>query len=299
MDDIVRRQTGLDVQLRLQMLNPIEVLKNVRPNVLDGAMCLDPEEVGAGAQGAIALAVAKAYADIVRSPVVLAIEEPELYLHPHGCRHFYRLLQEFSNAGLQVIYTTHERSFVNAGDFDSIHIVRKLGGQTEVSSGRGLQIQGRDRLRVQSRFNDRVNEVFFSTAVVLLEGDPDEIACRAALTSMETDLDRRSISILAVGGQNEIPIFAELLAGLDVPAVALVDEDPGNQASAAARTRIALHIPNARILLQSPNLETLWGLQQKPSRVDAMEVFAAACANAQNVPQVYRDLNTLLSQLAP
>lgn len=299
MDNIVRRQTGLDIQLRLQMLNPIEVLKNVRPNVIDGTMCLDPEEVGAGAQAAIALAVAKAYADIVRNPVVLAIEEPELYLHPHGCRHFYQLLQEFSQSGLQVVYTTHERSFVNIGDFDSVHIIRKVGGQTEITSGRRLHIQGRDRLRMQSRFNDKVNEVFFSAAVVLVEGDPDEIACRIALASLGTDLDRRSISIVAVGGQNEIPVFAELLAGLHVPSVALVDEDPANPASAATRGRIAQHIPRAQILLQSPNLETVWGLPQKPTRTDAMTTFPTACASPQNIPQVYRDLNALLTQLVP
>jgi predicted ATP-dependent endonuclease of OLD family len=299
MDDIVRRHTGLNVQLELQVLDPIEVLKNVRPRVIEPGLTVDPEECGAGVQGAIAVAVAKAYADIVRNPVVLAMEEPELFLHPHGCRHFYRLLQEFANAGLQIIYTTHERSFVNVGDFDSIHIVRKVAGQTEVTSGRTLQIQGRDRLKMQSRFNDKVNEVFFAAAVVLVEGDPDEIACRAALASVGADLDRRSISIVSVGGQTEIPVFAELLTGLSIPAVALVDEDPTNALSAATRGRIGQHLPPANILLQRPNLERMWGLQQKPNRVEAMAVFPAATANPQNVPQVYRDLEILLRQLAP
>src|SRR5260370_38772195 len=103
-------------------------------------MTIDPEECGAGVQSAIALAVAKAYADIVKNPVVLALEEPELYLHPHGCRHFYRLLHEFAGAVLQIIYTTHERSFVNVGDFDSVHIVRKIARQTESTSGPTVDI---------------------------------------------------------------------------------------------------------------------------------------------------------------
>jgi putative ATP-dependent endonuclease of OLD family len=299
MDDIVRRQTGLNIHLQLQAVNAIEVLKNVRPSVIEAGMTIDPEEVGAGVQSAIALAVAKAYADIFRNPVVLAMEEPELYLHPHGCRHFYRLLQEFSQAGLQVIYSTHERSFVNVGNFDSVHIVRKVGGQTEVTSGRALNIQGRDRLRMQSRFNDRANEVFFGAAVVLVEGDPDEIACRSALEALGADLDRRSISVLGVGGQGEIPIFSELLTGLHIPAIALVDEDPGNAVSLANRARVGQHLPAANILLQRPNLETLWGLQQKPSRVEAMVIFPASCAQPQNIPQVYRDLQALLDQFAP
>jgi putative ATP-dependent endonuclease of OLD family len=299
MDDIVRRQTGLNIQLQLQILNPIEVLKNVRPSVIEDGMRVDPEETGAGVQSAIALAVAKAYADIVRNPVVLALEEPELYLHPHGCRHFYRLLQEFSQAGLQVIYTTHERSFVSIGDFDSVHIVRKVGHQTEVTSGRTLNIAGGARLRMQSRFNDKVNEVFFSAAVVLVEGDPDEIACRAALDALGADLDRRSISIVAVGGQTEIPVFAELLTGLHIPVIVLVDEDPTNPASAANRARIAQHLPAANILLQTPNLETLWALPRKPNRVDAMATFPAVCGTPANIPRVYGDLDALLHRLAP
>ncbi len=299
MDDIVRRQTGLNIQLQLQVLSPIQVLKNVRPYIVDGGMTIDPEECGAGVQSAIALAVAKAYADIVKNPVVLALEEPELYLHPHGCRHFYRLLHEFAGAGLQIIYTTHERSFVNVGDFDSVHIVRKIAGQTEVTSGRTLHIGGAGRLKMQSRFNDRANEVFFAVAVVLVEGDVDEIACRSALEALGTDLDRRSISILSVGGLSEIAIFAELLTGLGIPAVALVDQDPGNAVSAGRRAAIAQHLPAAQLLLQVPSLEGLWGLAQKPTRVDAMAHFPAASANPQDIPQVYRDLQVLLGNLAP
>jgi putative ATP-dependent endonuclease of the OLD family len=299
MDTIVRRQTGLNVQLQLQVINPIQVLKNVRPYIVDSGMVIDPEECGAGVQSAIALAVAKAYADIVKNPVVLALEEPELYLHPHGCRHFYRLLHEFAGAGLQIIYTTHERSFVAVGDFDSVHIVRKDAGQTEVESGRNLHIRGVDRLRMQSRFNDRANEVFFAAAVVLVEGDVDEIACRSALEGLGVDLDRRSISILSVGGLSEIAILAELLTGLGIPTVALVDEDPGNAVSAGRRAAIAQHLPAAQLKLQVPTLEGLWGLAQKPSRVDAMANFPTRCANPANIPRVYRDLQTLLGNLAP
>ena len=105
---------------------PIEVLRAVRPIIVEGDIRNDAEELGSGAQSALAVAIAKAYADIVRQPMILAVEEPELYLHPHGCRHFYKLLRHLSEAdNLQVIYTTHERSFVNAGDFADIHIVRK------------------------------------------------------------------------------------------------------------------------------------------------------------------------------
>jgi predicted ATPase len=33
---------------------------------------------------------------------MIAIEEPELFLHPHGMRHFYRLLRELASNGIQM-----------------------------------------------------------------------------------------------------------------------------------------------------------------------------------------------------
>lgn len=297
-DDFVRRQTGLDVQLDFRLLHPMEVLKNVRPYVLDSSMTHDPEDVGAGVQSALAVAIAKAYADIVRRPLILAIEEPELYLHPHGCRHFYRLLRELSEHGLQIIYTTHERSFVSAGDFKDIHIVRKAAGETTVRSGSTLNLgTSQDRLRLQSKFNERLNEVFFASCVVLVEGDPDEIACKCALEAQGLELDRQSISVIALGGNQEIPTVAELLSGLGIPTIALIDGDPGNAQTAALRTRIEEILGPENTFLTSPNLEGLFNLPRKPSRVEAMTFFPSWSTNtASMIPQVYRDLAARISQ---
>jgi energy-coupling factor transporter ATP-binding protein EcfA2 len=298
-DDFVRRQTGLDVSLEFEALDPIEVLKGVRPYIHDGQMISDAEEVGAGVQSALAVGIAKAYAEIVRQPLILAIEEPELYLHPHGCRNFYRLLTELSQQGLQIIYTTHERSFVNAGEYDAIHIIRKAGGATNVTSGSALHFGGqRDRLRLQSKFNERINEVFFAQAVVLVEGDPDEIACRCALTREGLDLDRQSISVVSVGGINEILLIAQLLHGLDIPTFALVDEDPGNAATQRAIADMSALLGPGLVFLQSPNLEGLFGLANKPSRVSSMTLFPQWFGVAANLtPPVYINLANAIRAL--
>ena len=83
---------------------------------------------------------------------------------------------------------------------------------------------------------------------------------RCGAFSVENIAENYPGSIIAVGGQTEIPVFSELLAGLMIPTFAVVDEDPNNLASAAVRQRIAQHLPAANILLQRPNLETMWNL---------------------------------------
>lgn len=296
-DDLVRRQTGLEAGLDFRAVDPLEVLKTVRPFLIEGDMNSDPEEVGAGVQSALGVAIARAYAEIVRQPLVLALEEPELYLHPHGCRHFYRLLQELTRTGLQVLYTTHARAFISAGDFESLHIVRKTDGPTAVTSGRTyVPLAGVDPLRIQSKFNERLNELFFSLAAVLTEGDPDEIACRCAMDRLGVDLDRRSISILALGGKDEIAVVSHLLVALGIPVFALLDEDPGNADSAATRGRVAGIVGPQRVLLHRPTLEGMFGLPRKPNKVHAMANFPQWFGRAGNLtPQVYVDLAAALN----
>ena len=291
-DEFVRRQTGLGVKLDLKPIDPLSILKMVRPFVQEHALSFDAGEVGAGLQSAIAIGIAKAYADLIRVPVILALEEPELYLHPHGCRHFYQLLKGLAGDGLQIVYTTHSRSFVDVGEFDSVHIVRKADGKTKVTSGKSLSLSSlKDRLRRQSKFNERINEVFFASFVVLTEGPADEIACRCALEKLYVELDRQSVSVVSLGGKNEIPIVAEVLAGLGIPTVGLMDEDPSDPSTLQVRMRIEQILGCSGLFLQSPNLEGLYGLSGKPGRAEAIAFFPIWFAQASNaVPQVYLDL---------
>jgi energy-coupling factor transporter ATP-binding protein EcfA2 len=288
--DLVRRQTGLGIQLNFRLVDPMEALKGVRPYVIDPPMNSDPDDVGAGVQSAIAIAVAKAYSDIAHQPLMVAIEEPELFLHPHGMRHFYRLLREFADNGLQVVYATHERAFVSAGDHESIHIVRRAAGQTNVTSGSTIVLpQGQAGLQLQSKFNDRLNEAFFASAVVLVEGDCDEIACKCAFEALGVQTDRDSISILGLGGIREVPTVARLLVAFGIPTVALIDEDPGNQNTAAATAQITGIVGAANVFQHAPDIETVFGIAQKPSRVDAMTTFPA-WFGVHAVPQVHQNL---------
>jgi AAA15 family ATPase/GTPase len=293
-DDFVRAQTGLRVNLEFKASDPLTVLKSVRPFVVDEALNFDTEEVGAGVQSAVAISIAKAYADLVRVPLVMGVEEPELYLHPHACRHFYRLLQDLSvNANLQMIYTTHSRAFLDAGEFEAINIVRRAKGVTNVKSGRSLSLAttSRERLKIQSKFNERINEVFFASCVVLTEGPADEIACRCALEREKIELDRQSVSIISLGGKQEIPTVSQVLVGFDIPTTALLDEDPGGASTAAVHSETSAVLGGAEVFLQRPNLEGLFGLSKKLNRVEAMTFFPSWFANASNAtPQVYLDL---------
>ncbi|PYQ16999.1 MAG: hypothetical protein DMF80_02415, partial [Acidobacteria bacterium] len=254
-NDFVQKQTGLNVKMVFSLLHPLEMLKGVRPYLIEDGMTFDAEEVGAGVQSALALSIAKAYAEVVKKPLLLAMEEPELNLHPHACRHFNALLRQLSEEGLQIIYTTHERSFVDVGSYENIHLVRKWKGMTRVRSGSDLDdIEDKDRLKLLSKFNERLNEVFFSSLVILCEGPADEIATRCVLEKLGIPLDRLNISVLGMDSISDIPVPARLLKDFKIPTIALVDDDPGNPETKKTREKIISILTKDKVFVQDPHL---------------------------------------------
>ncbi|MCD6305399.1 MAG: AAA family ATPase [Deltaproteobacteria bacterium] len=262
LNDFVKEQTGLNVFLKLSLLDPTNILRDLRPRLRDSSNFeVDVELEGAGVQSAVAIAIARVYTDVIKQPLILAIEEPELFLHPHGCRHFYKLLRDLSGNRMQIIYTTHERSFVRIEDFKSICIVRKTGTKTEVFRHHS-DIENLDAIKMASKFDEELNEIFFADKVILVEGPDDKIACTLALEKLEVDLDKYNISVVGCGSINEIKPIAQILKGFEIETYALVDEDPGNDDTNKKIQSIKGVLGNDKVLLQSPSLEGIFNYRQ-------------------------------------
>jgi hypothetical protein len=71
---------------------------------------------------------------------------------------------------------------------------------------------------------------------VLCEGKDDAFAVRTYLDKKRTDLDGRSISVLAVGGVETLPPYARMAAQLGIPWCALSDEDKDAAGSIKPKT---------------------------------------------------------------
>jgi putative ATP-dependent endonuclease of OLD family len=294
----IQNQTGLDIFLKLSLMDPMEVFKNLRPYFKEGDIEYDAEDMGAGTQSALAIAIARAYAEIVRNPVIIAIEEPELYLHPHGCRHFYKLLKELANSGLQVIYTTHERSFIDISNFESIHIVKKEGDETKVFSGISFSMSSQfDEVKLASKFNEYINEVFFADKVVLVEGFSDKIACQLALEKLGIDIDLKNISIIECGSKTAIEPIARILKHFNINTYALLDADAKTE---ILKLQQLLGIDN--VLIQDPDLEGMLGRNrlglnpnEKLSKEKSLKLFPDYFQNNE-IPPLYIDLKNKIRE---
>src|SRR5690606_24485951 len=113
---------------------------------------IDVDELGEGARNMILIALLRSYAKNFKHSGevsgLLALEEPELFLHPQARRHLATVLRELASTGIQVIISTHSDSFIDTEFFDSIGRVVKIKDDqnegrestTMISVGRGKMV---------------------------------------------------------------------------------------------------------------------------------------------------------------
>ncbi len=166
------------------------------------------------------------------SPIILAIEEPELYIHPQLAKLFYDVMREFSSSD-QVIYATHSPLFIDAFEHDSIAIVTKpsIEKGTLVTTCNSAAFDGLDDRKIfkgLTRLNPTINEMFFAKRVLLVEGPEDQIAVNAFLVDekkIKNRVEEIDWSIIVAGGKEAIPFFQRVLNAFAIPYTVLHDLD--------------------------------------------------------------------------
>jgi putative ATP-dependent endonuclease of OLD family len=286
----VKEQTGRNLNLNLSVIDPSMILKDLRPRIQDiNGFEIDVDKEGAGIQSAVTIAIARTYATVTQMPLIIAIEEPEIFLHPHGCRHFYSILKSLSTSGVQALYTTHRETFIDIKEYQNIKLVYKNGISTEVKTFNG-QVNNFDEIKAASKIDLEMNEVFFADKVILVEGPADKIAIKIALESLGKDIDSFNISVIECGSISGIKPMIEILNNFDIYCLAIVDEDPGNATTQGHINDIKalLKDPNNDIFIQSPNLEGLLNYQGKFKKETALKNIPTLLQNG--IPNLYNDI---------
>ncbi|MED1662778.1 ATP-dependent nuclease [Brevibacillus laterosporus] len=118
-----------------------------------------------------------------RRPIIFAIEEPELYLHPHIARVFKDTLYQLADDPLfQVIATSHSANFIDLSKPNRTLIRFALDPENDVfphqvsSDIYGMVDEEREKFQALLKFNPHVNEVFFAKRAILVEGDTEVVA---------------------------------------------------------------------------------------------------------------------------
>lgn len=204
---------------------------------LDDGWPTSISEKGHGAQRTFAVALLQAYAaykarKIGEHPYILAIEEPEIYMHPHVARALSATLESLSCDG-QVLFSTHSPTFVQPLDWENLVLVTKRGASSVLTQISRSALDDEQREKIRRNVEAKECEMFFARRVLLVEGKTERFAIPGFIKTLKNDkshpirydLDEMGVSILAVGGSGNFGPFLTLLKSFGIPLCILVDAD--------------------------------------------------------------------------
>lgn len=240
-----------NIDLFLDVYDPLHYYKTIQLLVREFEKDFNVTDLGSGLQNLILLAIFRTYARIMKSRAVLAIEEPEIFLHPHAQRKLYKVLRalaepainhetgEVVNEGAQIFYATHSPAFLSLPNYEEVFLVRRTpeGKTTVLPRGAALAANEKDELRLLTQFNQQRNELFFARKVMLVEGQTEKHAFPLAFAT-KVDIDAKSISVIEVGGKGNLPFFIKVLSALGIEWCAVYDTDSNRLLPVAEEQRI-------------------------------------------------------------
>ena len=258
-------QMGLDpsaggVRLGFAGYDPASAFRNLELIVEQLGITSRAQEVGAGLQSAIVVAIFRTYEELRRGGAIFSIEEPEAFLHPQKARYFADILERISDAGNQVFVATHSPLFAKLHAPETIGLVRRTASEgtrvVQASSGT-LAPDLKSALKIQAQVHAERNEMLFAQRVLFVEGQTERIAMPFVFEALGIDANREGITVVDCDGKTAIPFFVQLAKSFGIPFVAMADLDPSQDQKATENIRKVCSVDE--LVLLDPDFEGVSG----------------------------------------
>lgn len=239
------------VKVEIEVVPPdIDKIFELGTNLhLDDGVKTLAEQKGHGLQRAVIFALVRAWANALRAPVstpttgtvprassesiIFAMEEPELFLHPHAQRRLARAIRQISEtANHQVLICSHSTHFIDLDKYKNVCIVSK---QTP-SEGTKVRQHTAD-LFEESTTQERKNkfhmaqwinpdraEMFFAKRVALVEGETEKTIFPFLAQKMNC-LDQ-DVSVVDCGSKHNLKLYIAIANAFKIPYIVVHDQDP-------------------------------------------------------------------------
>lgn len=239
------------VNVEIEIIPPdVEKIFELGTNLhLDDGVKTLAEQKGHGLQRALIFALIRSWAQALRETrraekretrprassdsIIFAMEEPEIYLHPHAQRKLAGAIQQISDTpNHQIFVSSHSTHFVDLDKYKNICIVIKPNPQegTRVRQCTVDIFGGEDAADRKRRFqmarwvNPDRGEMFFAKKVAFVEGETEKIVL--PYIAEKCEFFDAEVSIIDCGSKNNIPLYIKIANEFKIPYVVVHDEDP-------------------------------------------------------------------------
>lgn len=167
--------------------------------------------------------------EATKQPLVFLFEEPELYLHPKSQKILFENLGAISKSH-QVMVTTHSPLFFAPGITAKFIRVSKNGSEPKPVGllhpvDFELDAESAETFRL-AKF-DHAEAGFFSSKVVLFEGESDDFFLGHVAKQLNTnwDFDRENVAMVRVGGKGNFGKFRKFFESFGIKVLIIADLD--------------------------------------------------------------------------
>lgn len=172
---------------------------------------------------------------------LILVEEPENHVSPHLLGKVVKNLKNIRNHNnAQVLITSHNPSIIQRIEPNEIRHLR-IDNETSTTIVKEIILPSKQDVAYKfvKEAVKAYPELYFSSLVILGEGDSEEILLPKFLRIYTDELDSASISVVPLGGRH-VNHFWKLLSQLDIPFITLLDLDRERDGGGWGRIKYAL-----------------------------------------------------------
>lgn len=226
-----------DVEIEVSVPQIQQIVQSGTEILLDDGIKTSVQSKGHGLQRALIFAIFREYAKLRKNekaqneakPIVFAIEEPELYLHPHRQIALFQILRDLSTDD-QIMFCTHSPYFIDMSQYTSLILITK---SNSITGTQGYQCEKeiftkseKEQFKLINEFSPERNEIFFAKRVILVEGPSEKLSLPILGKKLNLNFYDAELSIVECNGKANIPFFMKVINAFELKYLVIHDVDP-------------------------------------------------------------------------
>lgn len=210
------------------------LLNDISLSIAEKGQNYNITESGSGIQSLTIIALYRYLAEIKHNNIILGIEEPEINLHPQAQRQFIKSIKENTEAihEIQTIFTTHSAVIVDQLEHNELILFRKVEDKSRGFKTIAYQVPNDfwekhdiEEFKYYQFYRYKNSEFFFAKFIIVVESKNDAEVVKFLLGQKNIDPDLYGVSIIDLGGVNNLRYPFHLLRYLKIPHFIILDKD--------------------------------------------------------------------------